>query len=796
MFRNLWLLFFFCFLSKISFAQDAVAEKMHLNNLINTPAKLFVHFDKNVYSSNEMVWFTAYLLQEQKELVGEHKILSVSLIKNSDSSIVLQEKFVMGEGLSFGNLTLPNLLPNGDYHFMVFTNRVVKSKPVVVFVQPITLITNVLSNIRANIQFQKPPSPTDTIANFLLNVTTSDSRFLPKPALVNYKLGSFNGQGKTDASGQLVINVPFSAVKKDTVVNITVKSEKDSATLKIAMPIFKRKANVIFYPEGGYAIENIPGYVAFEIKDSFGSPLQLSGILFKDGEPIDTLQSNYYGMGKFIFAPQTNSNYTFKPIGKNIADSIYNLPKAIGKGTSIVVREAVVTDTLSLSLRSNQTGLHYLRLHNFRESFVYTPLIIKNAQSLKIPLHNLPKGLFTITLSDSLGRPMADRMAFAHYDIKEKITIATDKQIYRPREKVNLTLKLDSGVTEGVFSIAVVQESRLSSKNRTDIESYAYLNSEIGSLPLNAIGNAYKDKAFVEDILRVKGWSKYTWLALENVNPKDSIKNYDPMEITGTVTRNGKLLDKPTTLGITIDTLFTLLPTTNNGSFVLPMDNLIAESGKKAYAFLNGTNKEIAKIRINDPFLAVANNNILNSWPAYASQPIISDNYLKQISEQRILLNEVVIKGGKDNEYLGEMKNGPNACGDYVCNYGFLNCPIHFGGTIPIKDRTYALHDKTNEKGYILYKYKGCEKDQVKNWLNPIPIINTNKIFYVDGYKDNQEPAIFSTLYWQHYVKLNNISVDLNFYTGDILGKFNIIVQGVVDYNFFSQIVEFKVINK
>ncbi len=786
-----------CHLSINSYGQDVISEKMRINGLANPSAKLFVHFDKNVYSSNEMAWFTAYLVQEQKELVDKHTVLAVSLIRDADSTLVVQEKFVMGQGLSFGNMVIPNLLPNGNYHFMVFTNVVVGDKPTVVFTQRITLKTNITPSLKANIAFQKTPTSKDQEANLLFNVTNAENKLLPKAAEVTYQLGNYKGKGKTDTFGQLAINIPFTAIKTDTIVNVKVKYEKDSALVNIAMPVFKRQTKISFYPEGGYLVNGIPGYVSFEIKDQFGQPIQTQAILTKDNLPIDTLQSNYYGVCRFVLVPQTGINYAVKLLGKEFADTLHLLPQIIENGISISVNDAVVTDTLNLTVRGNLTGNYNLRLHNFKESYTYSSIYLNKMQRLKIPLTNLPKGLFTITLSDSLNRPLVDRMAFAHYDTTENVKIETDKQVYKPREKVTLKLSLDSGLTEGIFSVAVVQQSRLSSKNKTDIESYAYLESELGNLPINAIGSPYKDKAFLEDMLRVKGWSRYTWLKLNTLKPADTIKNYNPMEITGFVTKNEKPLTKAVSLGITIDTTFSMLQTDTTGKFILPLESMIAESGKKGYVFLAKGNNEMMKIKLNDPYTILAKNTIKENWPNYSSLPINTTNLLpEKIGEQSILLKEVGIKSNITNEKLGKnekLELGPNACGDYVCEIGILNCPNHTAGTSPVKGKSYGVLNKINKDGFDVVVYKGClilDKEK-QSLFTSIPILYVTKEFYVHEYQDKEEPAISITLYWNHYVKLiNNNSLNLTFFASDLEDEYKIIVQGIVDNQTMNSLIE------
>ena len=779
-------------------AQDAVAEKMYLNALANSSAALYVHFDKNIYSNNEMAWFTAYLLRESAAQADLHTVLSVSLISDADSVTVLEEKFVMGHGLAFGNMVIPNLLPSGNYHFMAFTNRVVKGKPDVVFVQPITLRTNSQPKFKANVKIKRKIERSDSAAEIAVNLTNVEGRFLAKPAMVSYKIGNFAGQGQTDVTGQLTFKVPMNLTLKDSLVQVKASYEKDTVPLSIGLPVFTRKASAKFYPEGGYMVNRLPGYISFEVKDNFGRPIQAQAALAKDGKAIDTVQSNYYGVGKFSLVPELGKQYTFKLLDAGIADTTFTLPQTIGNSASISVMNAVVEDTLKLNIKCSNHGLYYLRLHNFRESYLLMSIHLKNIASLKIPMANVPKGLFTITLSDSLNRPVADRMAFAHYDNTEKLRIETDKPVYKPREKVSLTLKLDTAIAESVFSIAVVQKGRISSKNKTDIESYAYLNSDLGALPVNSFHSPYKDKAFVEDLLRTKGWSRYSWLALERVKPSDTLRHYDEMEITGQVNRNNKPLTKATSLGVMLDSTYNLVQTTPTGKFLLSYEQLLAESGRKAYAFLNQANKESYKIDITDPFMTVGSKNVNKYWPTATLTTYNSNNFsLNNMSDGGMRIQEVEITDSKEGATYGAL--GPNICGDYVCINNILNCSRHQESRenrSPLIGKQYLIRtrDRSGQNRDILAPiiYKGCYALQNKEGnglFNPLPIIYTAKEFYVIEDPQKEHPGPLATLFWKHAQYLNQKdqkSVEVEFYTGDIKGDFSVVTQGVTNKGFIN----------
>ena len=95
--------------------------------------------------------------------------------------------------------------------------------------------------------------------------------------------------------------------------------------------------------------------------------------------------------------------------------------------------------------------------------------------------------------------------------------------------------------------------------------------------------------------------------------------------------------------------------------------------------------------------------------------------------------------------------------------------------------------------------YQDCTTKTVKKntLLHPISGVYTKREFYVDDYSIPGEPAIFSTLYWNHMVVVPASEVqNLTFYTGDILGKFKVVVQGISKNNMLYAEQQFEVKGK
>lgn len=774
-------LLLFCF-SLFARAQDPMAQNLKQYGEAKENTNLFVHFDKNVYTNNETVWFTAYLLKG-KSAVSQHKLISIALIRDIDSTVVVEDRFPMQNGLAFGSLVLPDSILTGNYHLLAFTDRLINNRPEVTFIQSIIIKTNIEPAFKASMKLAEPNTLANKSHKVLVSVTSKDNRFLPKPTSISYRYGNSTKTTKTDVSGQLLLDLPKQTLS-DPNLYVKLKYERDSSLISMALPQENSRAWVKFYPEGGNLIAGLPMNIGWEVKDQSMMPIALKAFLYKNNKVIDTIETSSYGIGKFRLYAEAGVDYTVKLIHSGLADSAYHLPLALNKGISLSMAEAVVTDSLRIGIRTNGTRKLNIRIHNFRESFLYVPFDMEaDFRTVKISLTEVPKGLQTLTISDSLDRPLAERMFFAHYNNEERLKLTTDQTNYAQRQKVNLKLTLNDQQEDAVVSIACVQNNRIDLKKITDIESYTYLNNELNTLPINLSGNGFKDKAYLEQLLLVKGWRRYTWQELQDSKPNQTAPKLDSLEIMGKVTQSKKELKAPLTIGVMDYSKMRLVTTSDKGLFNFDNDALMFEAGKKMFLFVNDKDKSSYKIEVLDPFIRMNAQLRLSIPYAQAILPstlLNNSELVLKANEKAIRLKEVTIFSKKDNSLYGHGLPGSNACGDYVCRYNILNCRNHtndIDNTQPIPGRTYSSNGMQ-----IIYQECKLNGKGGNEFFMPAKGIHLQKEFYLDDYKDPKEPAYFSTIYWNYATLLKKgIETELNFFTSDITGRFKIVVQGLTN---------------
>jgi hypothetical protein len=794
---------------------DSFAKKIHNYGLINETSTLFTFFDKNVYVDNENVWFTSYLLNYSIK-ANKPTIMSLILVDDSCHSVAFEQKYPIVDGLCFGHFLIPDSIPPGDYSLITYTNILTNGRPKDIFTQPITI---------------KEPSgqifsATLTMADTDKNTKADNQKVLLKledlshhpiiGATATWSLGDnqnrkFDETVKTDSHGQYVISIPPNLISKgDNILNVTARYLNETKNVQILLPSAVWKPSIKFFAEGGELVDGVESVVGWEAKTARGAPTEIKGILYEDGKAIDTITTNQYGLGRFKLTPAGAKKYTVMVVG-DAGDSSYLLPQALKKGVVLTLKRAILNDSLRINLKSNSPQKYTIVIHNFRQVFYSFPIEINAAgEIIEVNLRPVPKGLSTITVLDSQKRPCAERIFFAHYSQRTPINIVTDRQEYGPRQKVKVKLKLDSACndsTRAAVTIACVQSSRVLIKKANDIASYIYLKNELETLPAKEdyMGQSIADKDYLEKILLVKGWRRYKWQQMAG-ETADSVSNRETrMIMNGSITFHGKPLKKPTHIMVMTDSTTNVILTDAKGNFQLDKDLLLTNERKRVHLLSEYSKDEGYKIAMTNAFSKL--NDSLRSnliSPNYSLTGFKYDNneIENPLGSRRIIrLKEVQIKARKDNIYKEEepptdlsLKPQRNKCGDWVCRYNVLNCTLHPSepdNTLPVIGRTYY-----RDGSYELVVYKGCTVVPNKLEKASIEGINYPKEFYGSDYSryNPPEPEYQSTVYWKHICYISKKKeTELSFYTSDLTGLFQIIVQGVSSADLIYQKMEFNV---
>jgi hypothetical protein len=310
----------------------------------------------------------------------------------------------------------------------------------------------------------------------------------------------------------------------------------------------KETLNISFFPEGGNLITGLKSKVAYKATGKNGENATVTGSVFDEqGVKITDFSTDYLNMGVFEFIPGTGK-YTVKAQYQNKEYS-FDLPKAMSEGYVLNIND-LDPDKIDIliqkspSLKSDPLGLSIScrgKLYGFEQVTVGE----ENAVLLSFNKKMLPTGVTQITLYNTLGEVLGERLVFVNHNSQMKIEMTKDNDVIKPFEKVDLHFLLSDlrgNPVETQFSVAVHDRATSAFNPYTDnLLTNLLLSSEVKGFIENPGYYFESDdpsrRQALDLLMLTQGWTRYSWKQMAGVTPFE-VK--DPVEkelvIEGTVT--------------------------------------------------------------------------------------------------------------------------------------------------------------------------------------------------------------------------------------------------------------------
>ncbi|MBC7744076.1 MAG: Ig-like domain-containing protein [Flavobacterium sp.] len=501
--RLIIFLFFIVFQSTSLFSQDTVGlntiiEKTHIVNQENPIEKVYLHFDKPYYAIGDTIWFKGYLAINQNQPSDLSKVLYVDIITDKDS-IVNSIKLPVSNTSAYGSVTLdPLKYKAGNYRFRAYTYWMMNRGESSFFYKNIiigdALSRKVITNISLKTEDAGPmPNINSTISYKDRNGIPFANRKVSWKVTSNFQTLA-KGKEITNERGIVSITIG-SKQKKDLDAGVLETVLEDVETGKITSTFFLgglfKEADIQFFPEGGELIENVSGYVAFKAIQENGLGLNVRGEITDDaGAVISKIESANFGMGKFLFKPESGRKYTANLTFANGIKKSVALPATKTSGITLSV---INNNSANLNLRVSSNSKYYSSIQNktyyiiaqSKGAICYAAKTTLNQEvfSALIPKNKFPPGIAQLTLFSSFGEPLSERLIFINQAEVLNLTATTDKKSYRIRQAVKMSVnaKTASAPIEGNFSVSVINEDKVpfDENNETTILSSFLLSSEL-----------------------------------------------------------------------------------------------------------------------------------------------------------------------------------------------------------------------------------------------------------------------------------------------------------------------------
>jgi hypothetical protein len=278
--------------------------------------------------------------------------------------------------------------------------------------------------------------------------------------------------------------------------------------------------NLAFYPEGDRLLSGFINKVGVRVYSKSGEAKTFKGYL-SDGikDSLITVVVDSSGIGAFEFFAEPGKSYKLK---SKKDKNIFPLPLISQTGFSLSVKK-LANDSLKITVNSTiaETGSNYFYLviqvrgnilFGTREYFSG-----KNKEFL-IAGNELSPGINQISVFDSGGNPVCNRLVFKPFPLSDQSIIKTGEKFGR-REKISLEIDLDTNLISEAdrsnFSLSVSAKNG-PSKN-PDISDYIIAGNEFSSLNGENLNRIHFFKLPPETIDNYLLSIKSKWINWENV---------------------------------------------------------------------------------------------------------------------------------------------------------------------------------------------------------------------------------------------------------------------------------------
>ncbi len=277
---------------------------------------------------------------------------------------------------------------------------------------------------------------------------------------------------------------------------------------------------VQFFPEGGSLVAGLESLVAFKATDVKGTGVTGNGILISNtGDTILTATGVRYGMGSFRFTPAPGKSYKFYFTTPGAAPVITTLPASRATGLTVGLVEDpsgnLVARVQGIAGSANAQGENItLVVHDGRKtiSAQQALLVYGREQIFPVEKAGFQPGLTHITLFNSLGQPVAERLYFTKPALQQHLRLTTTQPSFSLRSPVTLNMSFRSDDADTLLlSASVYRFDSLKNLSTENIITSVWLSGIPGHIedPAFYLGNDAGVREATNLLMLTNGWRKF-----------------------------------------------------------------------------------------------------------------------------------------------------------------------------------------------------------------------------------------------------------------------------------------------
>ncbi|MGX5817256.1 TonB-dependent receptor plug domain-containing protein [Chitinophaga lutea] len=474
----------------LSLLTSGLSLQAQLSQYERLKEKVYLHTSHLVYKPGTVMHFKIYVVRAADNTPSAiSRNVHVELI-NPAGNVAQHLRFELEQGVAEGSLDLPASMPGGQYRLRAYTGWMQNEKDSLYFTKELLVQQVITPRILMKLDFPKKGYGAGDEVTATFSARTLDDLPL-RNRIIRFRAGiggapldSGNIETNKDGEATIRFHLPAQLHKNDGLLNITVSHDGHIESIARSIPIVLNNIDLQFMPEGGTLVAGLPANVAFRALNEFGRPADVRGeIVDEGGRFVAGFAAYRHGMGSVLFTPRAGRRYFARITAPQGIARRYALPQATSRGISMQAN--VDSDNVHIVLHS--TVKTTLRLDGTLKGqpFFSRPLEVQpGIQMLDIPASVFPAGIARLTLHQSNGVPVAERVLFLHRQQMLQVRISMDKTRYLPREKVTLRLRTtdkDGKPLASNLSLSVVDDKlwTFADDKQDNIVSWLMMSSEL-----------------------------------------------------------------------------------------------------------------------------------------------------------------------------------------------------------------------------------------------------------------------------------------------------------------------------
>ncbi len=379
------------------------------------------------------------------------------------------------------------------------------------------------------------------------------------------------------------------------------------------------EVDIQFFPEGNALVNGINSKIAFKATNAVGRGIDFSGSLIDDhGNVILEFSPTKNGIGSFNLIPDNSISYIANVVLKDSTVIHPKFPEIKYEGHVLKI-DNLNPDVINVDILSNLSSLnresgnmYIIGQTGGKIQFAKTLNVENGSTRVSIKKEKIIPGIMQITLFNSVGNPINERMVFIYPKTTASLQINTEKEVFKNREKV--TVEIFASNDEGKpisldLSISVLIHNKYFDRYKHNMHVYLLLHGDLNSIIENpdyySDGQSYLVRQAMDNLMLTHNYRAFLWEDLNtDSNQKVFIPEYRYHIITGTLTN--KKLHVPedgiaTYLSVpSKNALFYSTKSGKGGKLIFEMQDFI---GKNEIIFqVNNTIDTIYQISIDNPF--------------------------------------------------------------------------------------------------------------------------------------------------------------------------------------------------